>query len=127
MLGITLAARGPRPPDATFARPIGHPRSAPVPSRPVSLTRRHFMQRSTAFAAGFVGLHRLTGCAEPLQARAGAEAGYGPLLPDPARVLELPEGFRYSIISRVGEEMDDGLLVPGLHDGMAAFPGPEGR
>jgi secreted PhoX family phosphatase len=23
--------------------------------------------------------------------------------------------------------MDDGLLVPGMHDGMAAFPGPHGK
>ncbi len=30
------------------------------------------------------------------------------------------------MISRWRDEMDDGLLVPGLHDGMAAFPGPEG-
>src|SRR5690606_30111988 len=35
--------------------------------------------------------------------------------------------FRATIFSRTGEEMADGLLVPGMHDGMAAFPGPNGR
>lgn len=53
-------------------------------------------------------------------------AGFGELLPDPQGVLDLPAGFSYTIISRVGEEMDDGLLVPGLHDGMAAFRGEGG-
>lgn len=85
------------------------------------------MQRSAAFAAGFAGLHRLAGCAAPPGGAAVATARYGPLLPDPDGVFELPKGFRYTIISRVGEEMDDGLLVPGLHDGMAAFPGEGGE
>jgi len=47
--------------------------------------------------------------------------GYGPLLDDPKRVLDLPAGFSYRIISRSGDAMDDGLRVPGLADGMHAF------
>ena len=54
------------------------------------------------------------------------DAGLGPLRADPNRVLDLPKGFSYEVISRYGEEMDDGLLTPALHDGMAAFPGPGG-
>ena len=50
--------------------------------------------------------------------------GYGPLLPDPKKILDLPAGFRYSIISRRGGIMSDGLFVPGQPDAMAAFPGP---
>ena len=42
-------------------------------------------------------------------------------------VLDLPEGFSYQIISRAGDPMDDGFIVPGLADGMAAFPGPNGQ
>ncbi|WP_309386378.1 alkaline phosphatase PhoX [Cerasicoccus frondis] len=53
--------------------------------------------------------------------------GFGPLLPDPARVLELPSGFSYQIISQTGNPMADGLISPGKQDGMAAFPGPDGR
>ena len=53
--------------------------------------------------------------------------GYGPLIPDPKGVFDLPKGFSYRILSKVGDEMSDGLLVPGLPDGMAAFPQPDGR
>lgn len=48
--------------------------------------------------------------------------GYGPLLPDPKGMLDLPSGFSYRIISQAGETMSDGLLVPGAFDGMGCFP-----
>jgi secreted PhoX family phosphatase len=48
--------------------------------------------------------------------------GYGPLLPDPKGMLDLPRGFSYRIISQAGETMADGLLVPGAFDGMGCFP-----
>ena len=51
----------------------------------------------------------------------------GQLIPDPQGVLDLPAGFQYKIISRVGETMNDGHLVPNLHDGMAAFAGKKGE
>ena len=50
-----------------------------------------------------------------------------PLKPDANRILDLPEGFSYSIVSRAGDPMSDGLLVPTRHDGMAAFPGDDGK
>lgn len=93
----------------------------------MTLTRRAFLARGGAFAAGFAGLHTLLRD-RPVSAAAAIPAdGYGPLIPDPAGILDLPEGFSYHVISKAGEEMDDGLLVPGLHDGMAAFPGPDGK
>ncbi|RBW70866.1 hypothetical protein DS031_04850 [Bacillus taeanensis] len=49
--------------------------------------------------------------------------GYGPLVKDPDGLLDLPEGFHYKIISRTGDKMSNGDLVPAGHDGMAAFPG----
>jgi uncharacterized protein len=52
---------------------------------------------------------------------------YGPLKKDPAQVLDLPEGFHYQVLSRVGRPMSDGLVTPGFHDGMAAFPVSRGR
>ena len=58
---------------------------------------------------------------------AANDAGFGRLTPDPQGVLDLPDGFSYQIISRKGDEMDDGLLVPGEADGMAAFAGMDGR
>lgn len=54
-------------------------------------------------------------------------AAFGELKADRARILDLPPGFQYRVIARAGDEMDDGLLVPGLADGMAAFPGVDGR
>ena len=51
----------------------------------------------------------------------------GPLVPDPQGILDLPAGFKYKIISRVGETMNDGHIVPNQHDGMAAFPGKNGQ
>ncbi|WP_245628089.1 alkaline phosphatase PhoX [Shouchella shacheensis] len=49
--------------------------------------------------------------------------GYGPLVKDPDGILDLPRGFHYRIISRTGEKMPNGDLVPGMLDGMAAFQG----
>jgi secreted PhoX family phosphatase len=85
------------------------------------LSRRHFLRASAAFGAGFLGLRELLG-----QERSARAPGYGELVPDPARILDLPPGFSYRILSRTGETMDDGFRVPAAHDGMAAFPGPDG-
>ncbi len=63
----------------------------------------------------------------PLAALLDADAGYGPLQDDPEGIVRLPRGFSYQALSRTGETMSDGLLVPGAHDGMGAFSGPNGR
>ena len=55
-----------------------------------------------------------------------ANTRFSNLRPDPNRILDLPQGFSYEVISRQGEEMDDGLLIPARHDGMAAFAGEDG-
>jgi secreted PhoX family phosphatase len=56
-------------------------------------------------------------------AEAGEAYGYGPLLPDPEGVLELPKGFSYKTLSAQGDTIASGVLVPGAHDGMATFDG----
>lgn len=91
-------------------------------------SRRSFLQYATAVSLGFGGLQRLLSLDSISYADAAdpRSPGFGPLQPDPAGVLELPEGFSYHVFSRVGEKMDDGFLVPGDHDGMAAFEGPDG-
>lgn len=38
----------------------------------------------------------------------------------------LPEGFRYTVLSRTGQPMSDGSPTPGAFDGMAAFGMPDG-
>lgn len=90
----------------------------------IDLDRRQFVRTLTATAAGFGGLGR---AAATGLLGTPPEDAYGRLQPDPGGLLDLPEGFTYQVISRWGEEMDDGLLVPGLHDGMAAFDGGDGR
>lgn len=50
--------------------------------------------------------------------------GYGPLVPDPNGILDLPEGFHYKIISQEGGQLTNGGKIPGAFDGMAAFEGP---
>ncbi|MCH2386990.1 MAG: PhoX family protein, partial [Opitutales bacterium] len=45
---------------------------------------------------------------------------------DPLGRMRLPKGFSYKVFSQAGETMDDGFIVPGAHDGMDAFPGPNG-
>ena len=42
-------------------------------------------------------------------------------MPDPAGLLDLPEGFSYRVISRLGDAMDDGGTVPDRADGMGCF------
>jgi secreted PhoX family phosphatase len=94
-----------------------------------SASRRDFLKLSSVVGLGFLGLHHFV--ANPLLAQEAAAAdqpfGYGPLVPDPQGVLELPRGFSYKIISRKGEKMNDGFLVPGKADAMATFAGPKGK
>ncbi|MEV7413796.1 alkaline phosphatase PhoX [Streptomyces sp. NPDC089919] len=53
--------------------------------------------------------------------------GYGPLLPDPRGLLDLPAGFSYRVLSRTGDPLRSGQgPVPSNCDGMAAFEGPGG-
>lgn len=58
---------------------------------------------------------------------AGQVRGYGSLVPDPAGLFDLPEGFSYRILSTAGERMDDGLPTPGNMDGMGCFDAGGGR
>ncbi|EDY84904.1 conserved hypothetical protein [Verrucomicrobiia bacterium DG1235] len=84
-----------------------------------SPSRRDFL-KNTTLALGFLGLQvYVTGCSRGSTA---PSFGYGPLVKDPKKLLRLPKGFSYTVFSKTGETMDDGLFVPGDHDGMAAFP-----
>ena len=49
------------------------------------------------------------------------------LEPDLKNICDLPKGFTYTVISREGELMTDGHKVPGFHDGMGCFAGPDGH
>ena len=91
-------------------------------------TRRDFLRFASAVPLGFAGLRDWCYAADGQSTSvADSSFGYGPLQTDPACIMDLPDGFSYQIISRLGERMDDGLLVPGKHDGMAAFQTGPGR
>lgn len=84
--------------------------------------RRFLAATGTAFAA-----LSLSGCVvrtrglDGAPARGQGFAGYGPLQRDPQGLLDLPEGFSYRVLSRLGDAMDDGGTVPDRGDGMGAF------
>lgn len=81
--------------------------------------RRTFIAMTgTAFAALLAN-----GCTRHTTASAAATstAPYGPLLPDPQGFLDLPQGFSYRVISRLGDPMTDGGTVPDRADGMGCF------
>ena len=90
-------------------------------------SRRHFIQRAAAWSAGFAGLQAaMADIPIGRSLLSGSDIGYGPLWPDAQGVLDLPEGFTATAFSAAGDTMRDGLLVPGKHDGMGAFPGTDG-
>ncbi len=93
---------------------------------PAGFTRRTLLQ---GVAAALFAAQPLRGEARGPAARRDPPRalGYGRLKRDPRGILDLPPGFEYRIISRTGDPMDDGLRVPGLPDGMHAFPGTAGR
>ncbi len=110
-----------------------------------TLNRRGFLGRSAGLA-GAVAVGSLASI-EGLSARAAlaapgisygqisaalGEGGYGPLRPAPdlgdgVERLALPRGFHYRSFGQAGTPMSDGFLTPLAHDGMAAFPLPNGN
>jgi len=87
--------------------------------------RRRFLgATATAFAAlAASGCMSRTGSTAPARSPATGSsfAGYGALAPDPAGLLDLPQGFSYRVLSRLGDAMDDGGTVPDRADGMGCF------
>src|SRR5687767_9583820 len=108
----------------------------------MSLSRRRLLQNSSAVTVGFAALRALPGCAASADA---AETSKAPATtprtqpttkplepptvfkPDGKHLFDLPPGFKYTVVSHIGQKMDDGLWVPGKADGMCAFPGPGGK
>ena len=87
------------------------------------ISRRGFIgQTGSAFAA-----LAMLGCSDRGLTQAPRAVGYGPLIEDPNGLLDLPEGFRYRVLSQLGELMDDGMPVPDKADGMGCFQGDNGE
>lgn len=86
----------------------------------IKLSRRQFAASGIASLA-FGGLAR-NALAQTGETYRNEVPGYGPLVRDRAGYLDLPEGFSYKIISRAGDRMDDGFIVPDNFDGMGCVP-----
>ena len=91
------------------------------------MKRRQFIKQTGLAALGFAGLRSYSLFASERMTLNPTIVGYGPLRPDPEKILELPEGFSYQVIAKEGRMMTDGLRLPAMPDGMATFPGKEGR
>jgi hypothetical protein len=81
------------------------------------ICRRGFLKTGTALAA-LAALGRL-----PLASASASVGRYGPLRRDPAGIVDLPPRFRYSVLGRLGDRMDNAEPTPAHPDGMAAFAG----
>lgn len=87
----------------------------------MSITRRDLM-KGAATTAGVVAVGNVSVLFSASPATAGERLG--PLVPDPQGLLDLPEGFRYTILSREGDPLrSGGGFVPSRFDGGAAFRG----
>ncbi|MEU4149416.1 alkaline phosphatase PhoX [Streptomyces sp. NPDC026659] len=95
----------------------------------MSASRRQVLASTSAVGAGIVFTGALSELfAGTAAARSLGRTGYGPLVPDPDGLLDLPKGFRYRVLSREGAPLRSGEgPVPSNHDGMAAFGGRGGR
>lgn len=85
----------------------------------MTLSRRDLLRNTATAGLGLIVVNGI----KPLGLVSAVEAattggGFGPLHPDPQGLLDLPEGFRYTVVST------EGAGVPGRFDGMGAFPAP---
>lgn len=94
------------------------------------MNRRGFL-RHAVITAGSIALQGLVArgaradAYQSLRATQG-DGGYGKLYPMHSSntkevCLELPQGFRYTVLGKTGSTMSDGNPTPRAHDGMAAF------
>ena len=92
------------------------------------ISRRQFLNYGAIASASGAVAFGFLGCSRALtQHVPGFSNPSSRFYSTPNRLVDLPEGFTCRAISRTGEKMDDGFWVPGKHDGMAAFPGPNGK
>lgn len=85
----------------------------------IQQNRRQFLAATGAAMSALAA----SGCTlrEVAGARHSGVVGYGPLIADPAGFIDLPQGFSYRVISRLGDSMSDGFTVPDAADGMGCF------
>ena len=78
------------------------------------MNRKEFIKRFSLLTAGLATIPNL-------YANTNNKKNIPGLIKDPDGILDLPRGFTYSILSREGDTMDDGLFVPPSADGMTCI------
>lgn len=91
----------------------------------MAVNRRNFLRMTSAAFSALAA----SGCAGGAVGIASnsTSRNYGPLVADPNGLLDLPQGFSYRILSRLGDRMDAGGTVPDHADGMGCFPLGNGK
>ncbi len=91
------------------------------------ITRRAFLAQSArAVGGGLCAFEALQLVACERGTPIAPSIGYGPLQ-EAGPELALPTGFQYRVFGVEGSTMSDGRPTPSRHDGMAAFPLPNGN
>lgn len=95
----------------------------------MGVARRDFLLRTggAGLALGLAGTTSSLFTSLPTAGAVGPKTGYGPLVPDPDGLLDLPRGFKYTVLSREGQPMGTGDPTPSRFDGMGSFTGPDKR
>lgn len=92
-----------------------------------SLSRRNLLRGSAAAGFGIVLAGSVDAIADADARKVRTAAGYGPLVPDPAGILSLPEGFSYQVVALAGSTtLESGEPTPSDPDGTACFGNPNG-
>jgi len=88
-----------------------------------SISRRDALRAGAAGAFSILVAGSVDAIAAPsASAMTRRAVGYGPLVPDPAGVLSLPEGFSYKIVAETGVTLlESGEPTPSDPDGTAVF------
>ena len=88
-----------------------------------SFTRRDLLRTGAIGTLGIVVTGSVDAIAAPeAAAQVSRDAGYGPLVPDPAGLLALPAGFSYQVVALAGvTKLESGEPTPSDADGTACF------
>jgi secreted PhoX family phosphatase len=89
-----------------------------------ALPRRSLLRAGAAGGLGIAIAGSLDAIAGPVAAQAAARprTGYGPLVTDPAGLLSLPKGFKYTVVAEAGKTLlESGQPTPSDADGTACF------
>lgn len=90
------------------------------------MKRRAFLGLAAVSGIQFMALASRNGwaVAEP---NAEKRAGFGALVDRPGELLDVPEGFTYTVLQNAGTPMSDGYKMPPQPDGMATFMDSDGN